>query len=398
MPPLIEKLIHKGVRIPNPQSVEIGSDICVDRIAGRNVTIFSGSKVFGEKTLICEGTQIGFEAPATVVNCYVGPEVALKGGFFQDATFLKQSSCAFGAHIRYGTILEEKVRIAHTVGLKQTILFPYVTLGSLINFCDCLMAGGTSPVNHSEVGSSYIHFNYTPNQDKATPSLLGDVPRGVMLKQSPIFLGGQGGLVGPCQLAFGTVVAAGTICRKDQLDENYLIMDSGPRSARIPFLPGRHLNLRRILNHNFGYIANLIALNQWYQQIRSRFIGPDYPLQLAEGLFDTLGNNIAERIKQLKKLKKKLEGDSIDKGGIEEAFCHQWQQIEELLQGLKFYEGSTEYRDQFLTFIEHGIQKIGQDYLCVIKDLSSHQATIGSQWLQSIVNYVTASTVSKIVL
>ena len=100
------------------------------------------------------------------------------------------------------------------MGLKQTILFPFVTLGSLINFCDCLMAGGTSRQNHSEVGSSYIHFNYSTNQDKATPSLIGDVPRGVMLNQPPIFLGGQGGLVGPVCLEYGTVIAAMAFCAR----------------------------------------------------------------------------------------------------------------------------------------------------------------------------------------
>lgn len=78
------------------------------------------------------------------------------------------------------------------MGLKQTILFPFVTLGSLINFCDVFMAGGTSRRDHSEVGSSYIHFNYTPRGDKATPSLVGDVPRGVMLNKEPFFSGDRG--------------------------------------------------------------------------------------------------------------------------------------------------------------------------------------------------------------
>lgn len=73
-----------------------------------------------------------------------------------------------GAHVRGGTILEEEANGAHTVGLKQTILMPFVTLGSLINFCDVLLAGGTSRTNHSEVGSSYIHFNFTPDGDKTT--------------------------------------------------------------------------------------------------------------------------------------------------------------------------------------------------------------------------------------
>jgi len=84
------------------------------------------------------------------------------------------------AEVREGCLLEEEANGAHTVGLKQTILFPFVTLGSIVNFCDILMAGGTDRRNHSEVGSSYIHFNYTPNQDKATASLIGDVAYGVM--------------------------------------------------------------------------------------------------------------------------------------------------------------------------------------------------------------------------
>ena len=81
---------------------------------------------------------------------------------------MEKACLGYNSHVRAGTILEEAASVAHTVGLKQTILFPFVTLGSLINFCDCLMAGGTGPKDHSEVGSSYIHFNFTPNQDKAT--------------------------------------------------------------------------------------------------------------------------------------------------------------------------------------------------------------------------------------
>ena len=123
--------------------------------------------------------------------------------------------------------MEEQASIAHTVGLKQTILFPFVTLGSLINFCDCFMAGGTSRKDHSEVGSSYIHFNFTPNQDKATASLIGDVPCGVMLDQKPIFLGGQGGIIGPCRLTYGLTAAAGTIVRKDELRPDRLDFRGG---------------------------------------------------------------------------------------------------------------------------------------------------------------------------
>ena len=67
-----------------------------------------------------------------------------------------------GAQVREACILEEEASGAHCVGIKQTILLPFVTLGSLINFCDCLMAGGTSRQNHSEVGTPDIHFESSP--------------------------------------------------------------------------------------------------------------------------------------------------------------------------------------------------------------------------------------------
>ncbi|MBW1789463.1 MAG: protein GlmU, partial [Deltaproteobacteria bacterium] len=38
-PPLIDRLLAKGVHIPVPYSVEIGPDIDLDRISGEDVTI-----------------------------------------------------------------------------------------------------------------------------------------------------------------------------------------------------------------------------------------------------------------------------------------------------------------------------------------------------------------------
>ena len=174
----IRLLLEKTVDIPNPLTIDIGEEVPIDQISGKGVKIHPGCRIYGEKTVLSAGCQLGAEAPVTVENCFLGPKVELKGGFFSHSVFLEKASMGMCAHVREGTILEEEASGAHCVGLKQTILFPFVTLGSLINFCDCLMAGGTSRKNHSEVGSSYIHFNYTPNQDKATASLIGDVPRG----------------------------------------------------------------------------------------------------------------------------------------------------------------------------------------------------------------------------
>ena len=124
----IEKLIKKGVKIPNPHCVEIGDEVNIERISGDSVVIHSGCKIFGSSTLILQGAKLGYEGPATIENCQIGPQVDLKGGFFKDAVFLKNSNMGLGSHIREGTILEEESNTAHTVALKQTILFPFVTL------------------------------------------------------------------------------------------------------------------------------------------------------------------------------------------------------------------------------------------------------------------------------
>ncbi|MDL1964282.1 MAG: protein GlmU [Deltaproteobacteria bacterium] len=375
----IEKLLEKGVKIPNPDSVEIGSEIDTNRISGDGVVIYSGCKIFGSSTLILKNTRIGYESPVTIENCQIGTNVDVKGGFLKEAVLLNKVSIGYGSHIREGTILEEEASIAHMVGLKHTILLPFVTLGSLINFCDCLMSGGTSRKDHSEVGSSYVHFNYTPNQDKATASLIGDVPNGVMLNKKPIFLGGQGGLVGPCRLAFGTLTAAGSICRKDELKPDRLIFEGLNKSVNIPFTSGIYRSSKRIMNNNIIYIANLIAFKQWYLHVRSKFISDDFPDILFDGLKEKLDMAIDERIKKLKDFFKKQP----------DFYRHDFCGIEDSISNMRLNEGDKSLRDVFLKDIDSGIEKSGMNYISVIKGLENTSSELGTKWLQGIVDSVT---------
>ncbi|MDL1980503.1 MAG: protein GlmU [Deltaproteobacteria bacterium] len=377
----IEELLKKGVNIPNPDSVEIGSEVDTDRISGDGVVIYSGCKIFGGSTLILKNTRLGYESPVTIENCQVGTNVDLKGGFLRQAVLLDKVSIGYGSHIREGTILEEEASIAHMVGSKHAILFPFVTLGSLINFCDCFMSGGTSRRDHSEVGSSYIHFNYTPNQDKATASLIGDVPNGVMLNQRPIFLGGQGGLVGPCRLAFGTVIAAGSIYRKDELRQGRLIFEGLMRSGNIAFTSGIYRSLKRIMVNNIIYIANLIALMQWYLHVRSKFISDNFPDVLFDGLKEKLNMTIDERIRKLKDFCQ----NQPDFDGIEDSF-----------NKMRLNEGDRSLRDTFLKHIDSGIQKSGMNYISVIKGLENKSSELGTKWLQGIVDSVTKGILNHI--
>ena len=404
--PKIDQLIQKGVVIPNPESVEIGDDIKVDNISNDQVVIHSGCRLFGKSTLIMGQTQIGYEAPVTIQDCQLGPRVTLKGGFFKESVFLEKAGAGSGSHVRDGCIFEEEAKITHTVGLKQTVLFPFVTLGSLINFCDCLMAGGTSRKDHSEVGSAYIHFNFTPNQDKATPSLVGDVPKGVMLDQSPIFLGGQGGLVGPSRLAFGTVIAAGTIYRKDETRPGRMLFEGVGKGGNIPFVPGIYRGIKRILVNNCLYIGNLISLLHWYQHVRTLFISDNFPDTLQTAVIEKLHIIIQERIQRVDhfiakiplSIQKYEEIYNKDAGAKimvqQKELLEQQNTINDLLLSMRPYPGDRTLRDKFLSKTMDASQDNHANYIQTIQSLDSHTKQMGSDWLQGIVDQTLAEIVA----
>ena len=407
-PPRVRELIHRGVKIPAPHSVDIGDEVDLSRIAASGAVIYPGCRIYGGGTFIGAGVKLGYEAPVTIDDCQIGPHVELKGGFFRGAVLSEGVVFGSGAQVREGTILEEGARSAHTVGLKQTLLFPFVTLGSLINFCDCLMAGGTSRQNHSEVGSSYVHFNYTPNQDKATASLIGDVPRGVMLNQDPIFLGGQGGVVGPCRLAFGTVATAGTILRRDEPRPGRLIHSGKNRPSNTPFVPGLYRNFKRVMANNIVYLANLMALMQWYRHIRARFVGENFPEALWEGFIQKLGMQITEREGQLKRYVSKIScvqephrtvvPQKVSPQVLEQCRTvhQQWPAMEAGLTVLGNFEGDQRLKDQFEEMIFQGIQRHGRKYVAVVRGLTGGEAETGTRWLQGIVDTIVAETFSRL--
>ena len=180
----VEALLMRGVVIPEPDQVTIGEEVPPERVAP-GVVLHPGTRLAGDTLSIGPGCELGTEQPVTVKNCQLGHNVVLAGGYFKEAVFLDGSAMGSAAHVRPGTLLEEAASGAHAVGFKQTILLAHVTTGSLINFCDVLMSGGTGRKDHSEVGSSYVHFNFTPHGDKATPSLIGDVPTGYAMIRPP---------------------------------------------------------------------------------------------------------------------------------------------------------------------------------------------------------------------
>ncbi len=395
----IRALLDRGVIVHRPGSVCVGVEVDPERIAP-GVVIHAGCRVRGAKTAIGPGSVIGEEGPATVEDCQLGRDVSLKGGFFSDSTFLDGSSVGSSAHVRPGTVLEERASAAHCVGLKQTVLLPFVTVGSLVNFCDCLMAGGTGPKNHSEVGSSYIHFNFTPNQDKATASLLGSVPRGVMLDQPPIFLGGQGGLVGPTRIGFGTVVAAGVVCRQDVLEEGLLFTGrpaAGGRSRK--FRNGTYAGVGRLFRNNLHYLGNIRALQAWYRVARATLMmGDPYQEACCAGAAEKLDTIIDERFRRLGEVAEALEGapdgrsagpETAAQAQSLEAYrrlCDKWPHLQTALLTGRPDAAGARARERFLS----GWSRIPAltAYSDAVASLDLPTKVAGTAWLQAIVDEV----------
>ena len=86
--------------------------------------------------------MVGSEGPATIVNSVIGEEAEVASGYVAGSVLLGKARIGSNGHVRPGTLLEEEASTAHAVGLKHTILMSFVTLGSLINCCDCLISGG----------------------------------------------------------------------------------------------------------------------------------------------------------------------------------------------------------------------------------------------------------------
>jgi len=262
------------------------------------------------------------------------------------------------------------------------------------------MAGGTSRQDHSEVGSSFIHFNYTPNQDKATASMMGNVHQGVMLNQRPIFLGGQGGLVGPLRMGYGCITAAGSIIRKNELKNDRLILGGGFKEVSLPRRVGVYSGVDKIVNNNIAYLAGLISLKAWYHHIRPLFVQGDLSGELLLGMQQNLSDCIGERIKRLKSFNDKLriskdillagsKGQKNNAIFLHETAVEMLNKAEDIFNKNLDSGQMTREGESFVKDLELAITAKGQNYISVIQGLDPRVSAAGSKWLYGIEEKIT---------
>ena len=298
----LARLSDRGVKIWGAEQVWIAEDVRLDRIEpGAEIyqAVLSGSSLF-----IGSGSRIGVSGSARISDCQIGRDCEIGAGTFDGATFLDGATIRGFAEVRAGTVMEEQTEAAHSVAFKNTILTATTITGSLINYCDIFMSGGTSRDNHSEVGSGAIHFNFDPRGDK-WGSLAGDAT-GVLLRKPPVFVGGNVGLVGPLSIAHGAVIAAGSIVRRD-VPQGCIYSESSPNGVLVKegFQRTKYGSLRRKLLTTSRLAGNYIALWNWYGGVRGSCAAEHEELLYASAQRQ-IERNLGERAKRIGKLIAKL--------------------------------------------------------------------------------------------
>ena len=411
------KFQEHGVIIPDLSSVRIGREVAAEKIFAGS-TLHPFVRINGSKTEIHAGASIGQSGPATLDNSWigenavvgslgavtlkdtiVGPESILGSGVAEQSVLLGKESkvndfnTGYGFRIRKGSLYEEDASSAQHTDTKMTVLFPWTTLGSNINFCDVLLAGGTGAElgSFSEVGSGTIHFNFSIRGDKATASLFGDVSSGVFLDQQRLFIGGNNSLLGPIQAEFGAMTAA-DVRISGALSAGLNFGHTLPK-GRIDYDPRIFLGALGIVKKQVNVLAELTALFHWYQQIRIDCVAqtPQQKFIYESGL-QIVELNLQERLTQLQRFMDAVDNshhltvktETVSKKEITEQkhLLERWPDIQKQLAPPANFE-LTVPNSLINNFAEQ--QAHGKTaYTRLVQNLSQEAKQSGKLWLKAI--------------
>jgi UDP-N-acetylglucosamine/UDP-N-acetylgalactosamine diphosphorylase len=199
--------------------------------------------------------------------------------------------------------------------------------------------------------------------------------------------------VGPARVGYGNVVAADSVLRSDFIGDNQLIVEKARPGKIIDFLPRAYPNIRRIVENNIVYVANLMALEEWYLHVRRPFFdAQEYGRLIFSGLLDKLGLAKKERIKRLQVLAEKAKispGHGPERrpetDGRNE-FFEKFAEIEALFSAAVRDNAAERYRDEFLSAFDKARGGKSSGYTAVIQGLPADVSEKGTVWLQGIVD------------
>jgi UDP-N-acetylglucosamine/UDP-N-acetylgalactosamine diphosphorylase len=204
-------------------------------------------------------------------------------------------------------------------------------------------------------------------------------------------------MVGPLRVGYGNIIAAGTILRKDIDEENKLVFGKGMSGEIKDRNPNSYPSISRIVGNNIIYLANLVALEQWYTHVRQPFFKKqEFGDLVYAGAMDNLSLIKKERIKRLQVMADKAK-TSIEKypdrkeseAGKKELYAAV-ETIRELFSKSPASGLGVKLRDGFIATVNSHIQSGGQKYIDFIKGLSADTSEAGVIWLKAIVDSLCA--------
>ncbi|HSW60392.1 MAG TPA: hypothetical protein VLJ60_06300 [bacterium] len=173
-----------------------------------------------------------------------------------------------------------------------------------------------------------------------------------------------------------------------------------------PFIPGFYGDVARRIYNNICYIANLLALKEWYFHIRRPFfqlqeMGEEFFI----GLMNTLESMLQERITRFKDLSEKMEvsialGEKMKRNNdftaLKKEFYENWPSIESCFKSGIERNIDLKTRQEFTEFIHNKICGGNKSYLHVVKMLDMRESAIGTLWLKNIVDGITICALSHL--
>lgn len=369
-----------GVIVWGPDRVYVGEDVRLERICAGAVLM--NATITGSSTFIGARAQIGNSGLARIHDAQIGAHTVLGAGTYENCVLLTEAKARGFAELRQGTVLEEQSEVGHNVGLKNTVFTAGVVAGSLINFCDVLLTGGSSRSDHSEIGSGAVHFNFDPRGDKFG-SLMGDAT-GCLLKSRRIFVGGNSGVVAPVHLGFGAVVAAGSIVRND-VAENQMSSGDAPGQRRDYDLD-RYFDLSRKFCTTAKLVGTLHAWRAWYQQVRLPHAeSGDRPLYIAAD--EEFDRHIRHRVRELAKVIGKLE-KSLSKpyrNSRDRVLCEQHRMLIDNSDRIIFLLVTEQYAPAPMSFVaEYESLRKSRSHTDSVRSLTEKASLVAANWIREI--------------
>jgi len=191
-------------------------------------------------------------------------------------------------------------------------------------------------------------------------------------------------------MGYGNVVAANSVLRSDFPEDNKLIVGKTHAARTIDVRPGTYPNLHRIVGNNIIYIANLMALEQWYLHVRRPFVeAREFGDLVFSGLMDTLALARQERLKRLGMLADKARrpghgAQSRKDGDGRNEFYERFAEIEEIFTSVPGDDLAARSREAFLSLA--GSLGGGADYIEAVQGFDAGTSAKGTAWLQEVVD------------